>query len=65
MRSMRVAAALVLAAGLGHAAGRLAWRTETQPPPDPAAAAAALHLDDTDTAETLLAVLDAPEGAQP
>lgn len=65
LRSIRVAAALLLAAGIGHAAGRFAWRPAVDNPPDAEAAAAALHLDDTSTATTLLAALDAPEGVQP
>ena len=65
MRSMRVAAALLLAAGIGHAAGRFAWRPAVETPADADAAAAALHLDDASTATTLLAALDAPEGVQP
>jgi hypothetical protein len=65
VRSMRVAAALVLAAGIGHAAGRLAWRPAADNSPDAEAAAAALHLDDPSTATMLLAALDAPEGGKP
>ncbi len=65
LRSLRVAAALLLAAGIGHAAGRLAWRPAVANPADADAAAAALHLDDFSTATTLLAAIDAPEGVQP
>lgn len=64
--SLRVAAALLVAAGVGHAVGRLTWKP--LPPPsggDANAVAAALHLNDGATAETLLAALEAPEGARP
>ena len=64
--SLRVAAALVLAAGMGHALGRLTWKPLPPPPAgDANAAAAALHLDDGATAETLLAALEMPEEARP
>ena len=64
-KSLRVAAALLLAAGIGHAAGRMAWRPAVDAPADETAAASALHLDDGSTAEALLAALDTPEGVQP
>lgn len=63
--SLRVAAALLLAAGIGHAVGRMAWRPADSPPVDAEAATAALHLDDESSAQTLLAALDAPEGVHP
>ena len=64
LRSMRVAAALLVAAGIGHAAGRMAWKPPMTTPPDAEAAAESLHLDDPTTATMLLAALDAPEGGQ-
>jgi anti-sigma factor RsiW len=64
LRSMRVAAALLVAAGMGHAAGRLAWKPATTPAPNAEAVAEALHLDDPTTATMLLAALDAPDGGQ-
>jgi hypothetical protein len=63
-QSMRVAAALLVAAGIGHAAGRLAWKPTTTPAPNAEAVAEALHLDDPTTATMLLAALDAPDGGQ-
>jgi anti-sigma factor RsiW len=64
-RSLRVAAALLLAAGIGHGAGRMLWRPPMTTPPDAEAVAESLHLDDPTTATMLLAALDAPEGGQP
>jgi hypothetical protein len=65
LRSMRVAAALLVAAGIGHGAGRMLWKPPMTTPPDAEAAAESLHLDDPTTATMLLAALDAPEGGQP
>jgi hypothetical protein len=62
LRAMRVAAALLLAAGLGHGVGRMLWRPPATTPPDAQAAAESLHLDDPTTATMLLAALEAPEG---
>jgi anti-sigma factor RsiW len=62
-RPLRVAAALALAAGIGHVAGRFTWEPAA-PPPNEEAAAASLHLDEPTTARLLLAALDAPEGGQ-
>jgi anti-sigma factor RsiW len=64
-RTFKVAAALLVAVGLGHMAGRFAWKPATQPPPDETAAAKALYLDDANTAEVLLAAINSPEGDQP
>jgi anti-sigma factor RsiW len=66
MRPLRAAAAILLAIGLGHVAGRLTWKPASSPPaPDEAAVAQSLHLDDAGTADILLAALEAPEGVQP
>ncbi|HVT80195.1 MAG TPA: hypothetical protein VHM90_06015, partial [Phycisphaerae bacterium] len=64
-RYLQVAAALALAIGLGHLAGRLTWRPPAPEPASETAAAESLHLDDANSADILLAAVDSPEGDQP
>ena len=62
--AIRVAAAILIAVGVGHITGRLTWRSApaVASPVDEAAAASALQLDvlDNSAANTLVALLDAP-----
>ena len=69
--ALRVAAALLVALGVGHVAGRLTWQSAraAASPADEVAAASALQLDvlDSSAATSLAALLDAPpesEGGQ-